>query len=157
MSELTFSLTGSSASPAKFVAKVRDFELVIDEPPSLGGTDQAPNPVEYLLASYAGCLNVVSYLIAREQGITLEGLKINISGELNPNKLFGKSSEDRAGFKGIRVKLIPETSATIEQLSLWLREVELRCPVNDNLSTATPIFVSVEKNFQEFNGNFSLN
>lgn len=157
MSALTFSLQGESLSPAKFKAKLRGFEVIIDEPQNLGGTDEAPNPVEYLLASYAGCLNVVGHLIAKEQGIQLKGLQIKISGDLNPDKLFGKSTNERAGFQGLRVTLIPDTDAGVEKLAEWLQVVETRCPVNDNLLRSTPIRVSVEKNFKEINQVFSLN
>ncbi|MDX5319950.1 MAG: OsmC family protein [Bacteroidota bacterium] len=157
MSALTFSLQGESLSPAKFKAKLRDFEIIIDEPQNLGGTDEAPNPVEYLLASYAGCLNVVGHLIAQELNIQLNGLKIHISGDLNPDKLFGKNTSERAGFQGLRVKLIPDTDAEVEKLAEWLQIVESRCPVNDNLIRSTPIRVSVEKNFKEINQAFSLN
>ncbi len=157
MSALTFSLQGESLSPAKFKAKLRDFEVIIDEPQNLGGTDEAPNPVEYLLASYAGCLNVVGHLIAKEQGIDLKGLQIKISGDLNPDKLFGKTTNERAGFQGLKVTLIPNTDAGVEKLAEWLQVVESRCPVNDNLLRSTPIRVSVEKNFKEINPAFSLN
>lgn len=45
------------ASPTKATIEVRDFELVVDEPEDMGGTDEGPNPLEYLLASQSGCLN----------------------------------------------------------------------------------------------------
>jgi uncharacterized OsmC-like protein len=34
----------------------RRFTLIVDEPPQLGGTDEHPNPVEYLAAGLCGCL-----------------------------------------------------------------------------------------------------
>jgi len=37
----------------------RSFELIVDEPEMLGSEDSATNLVEYLLAGYADCLNVV--------------------------------------------------------------------------------------------------
>lgn len=40
-----------NAAPAE-----RDFTLVVDEPHALGGTDQAPNPMEYLAAGLCGCI-----------------------------------------------------------------------------------------------------
>lgn len=41
------------------VANIRGKQIVIDEPASLGGTDQGPNPVELVLAALGGCLNVL--------------------------------------------------------------------------------------------------
>ena len=58
MSNLRFSVNGESNSTTQFVAKAPQFKLVVDEPNDLGGTDEAANPVEYILAGLAGCINV---------------------------------------------------------------------------------------------------
>lgn len=143
MPKVTFSISGKNESPTKFVAKARNFEMVIDEPQNLGGTDQGPNPVEYVLAAYAGCLNVMGHLVANEMNIELNGLEIELEGDLNPDKLFGKPTEERAGYQEIRLKMKPDTNATKEQLEKWIEAVESRCPVNDNLINQTPIKVEV--------------
>ncbi|MGC1631318.1 MAG: OsmC family protein [Gelidibacter sp.] len=147
MSELTFSVKGHSASEAKFIAKTRQFKLVVDEPEGLGGTDENANPVEYILAGLAGCINVVGHLVAKELGFSIQKLHIEVSGNINPDKLFGVSKAERAGFKEIDLKLIPETDASIEKLAEWLRIVQDRCPVKDNLTNITPVKVSVEKQY----------
>ena len=147
MSELTFSVKGHSASEAKFIAKTRQFKLVVDEPEGLGGTDENANPVEYILAGLAGCINVVGHLVAKELGFSIQKLHIEVSGNINPDKLFGVSNAERAGFKEIDLKLIPETDASIEKLAEWLRIVQDRCPVKDNLTNITPVKVSVEKQY----------
>ena len=107
MSDLNFSIKGVSGNPTKFVAEARSFKIVIDEPTALGGTDHGANPVEYLLASYAGCLNVMGHLIAGELWFKLDKLEIEVNGYLNPDRLFGKSFAERAGFKKIQVTLKP--------------------------------------------------
>lgn len=145
MSDLTFKINAHSASPAKTIVKARNFEIIVDEPQSLGGTDSAANPVEYVLAAFAGCLNVMGHLIASEMGIRLNGLKIEISGNLNPAKLFGTSSEERAGYKGILVKMMPDTDADENLLHRWLHNVEQRCPVSDNLQNLTPVKVELQR------------
>lgn len=147
MSDLVFSVRGESASAAKFVAKTRHFKLVVDEPEDLGGTDESANPVEYILAGLAGCINVVGHLVAKELGFTINKLNIEVSGNINANKLFGVSDDERAGFKKIDLKLVPETDASIETLAKWLRIVQERCPVKDNLTNSTPVNVSVEKQY----------
>ena len=147
MSDLTFSVQGASASAAKFVGKTRQFRLIVDEPTDLGGTDEHANPVEYLLAGLAGCINVVGHLVAKELGFSIQKLHIEVTGNINPNKLFGVSDAERAGFKEIELKLVPETNASIETLAEWLRIVQERCPVKDNLANSTPVKVSVEKQY----------
>ena len=147
MSDLSFKVTGESTSPAQFVAKARNFKLIVDEPEELGGTDQDANPVEYILAGLAGCLNVVGHLVAKELGFTIRKLRVEVTGNINPNKLFGLSNDERAGFKQISLNLIPDTDASITTLAEWLDIVKERCPVKDNLTNSTPVKVSVEKNY----------
>ena len=145
MSNLRFSVNGESNSTTQFVAKARHFKLVVDEPQDLGGTDEAANPVEYILAGLAGCINVVGHLVAKELGFVISKLNIDISGEINPDKLLGISNHERAGFQSIQINLNPETEADIVTLSQWLKIVEDRCPVKDNLRNETPVRLSVEK------------
>ena len=139
MSDLTFIIEGKSQTAARLEAKARQFSIVIDEPPVLGGDDLGANPVEYLLSSYAGCINVVAHLTARELGINLEKLRIEIQGNINPARLFGKSDEERAGFKQIDVQFIPETDASQEEIENWMATIKNRCPINDNLANPTPL------------------
>lgn len=145
MSNLRFSVNGESNSTTQFVAKARHFKLVVDEPEELGGTNEAANPVEYILAGLAGCINVVGHLVAKELGFVISKLNIDISGEINPDKLLGISTHERAGFQSIQINLNPETEADIVTLSQWLKIVEDRCPVKDNLRNETPVRLSVEK------------
>lgn len=143
MSDLTFKIEGTAKNPTKFTANARQFNLTLDEPPELGGSDDGANPVEYLLAGYAGCLNVVAHLTARELGIKLEKLKIEIQGNLNPARFLGESNDERAGFKNIDVKFSPVTDAAPELIEEWISIIKNRCPVNDNLANPTPLSFNI--------------
>lgn len=143
MSDLNFKIIAQRESKAKTVVKARDFEITIDEPKGLGGTDTAANPVEYVLAALAGCLNVMGHLIAKEMDFELRDLKIEMEGNLNPTKLFGKGDEERAGYKTIVVKMMPECDASKETLEKWLHSIEERCPVCDNLRHTTNVEVGL--------------
>lgn len=151
MSELQVNVQGSSNNATQFVSKARNFTLTVDEPADLDGTDQGANPIEFLLSAYAGCLNVVGHLVAEEIGFQLDKINIEVSGSLNPDRLFGQSDEKRAGLQYITVNLNPESDATPEQLYQWLAEVENRCPVNDNLRNPTPVKVNVNKSLTQKN------
>lgn len=139
MSDLKVLIEGESQSAARFSANARQFNIVIDEPPQLGGDDLGANPVEFLLASYAGCINVVAHLTARELGINLERLEIAVQGNINPARLFGQSEEERAGFKQIDVKFSPVTDASPDLVNKWIETIKNRCPINDNLASPTPL------------------
>lgn len=139
MADLIFKIEGEAQTAARFNASARQFTLVIDEPPALGGEDLGANPVEFLLAGYAGCLNVVAHLTARELGIKVEKLTIGVSGNINPARLFGQSDDERAGFKHIEVNFTPVSDASPELTELWINTIKNRCPVNDNLASPTPL------------------
>jgi uncharacterized OsmC-like protein len=139
MSILNFSINGQSLSATKLETKARSFSFIIDEPPTLGGNDEGPNPVEYLLGSYAGCLNVVLHVVAKELQITIQKLNIEVNGDLDPNKFIGGSSLNRAGFQNINVNIDIETNVNVEQENKLIETAKSRCPVNDNLSNTTQI------------------
>jgi len=139
MSKLNFSITGISASATKFEGKTRQFNHVIDEPEALGGKDSAANPVEYLLAGYAGCLNVVYNVVAKEIGIKINYLNISINGDINPEKFLGISDKERSGFQSLNVFIELDTNGTPKQEQELITKAKNRCPVNDNLANPTPI------------------
>ena len=141
--ELKFSINSTSESAARTRVSTRGFDLIVDEPESLGGTDHAPNPVEYILAGYAGCINVVAHLVANELDFELKNFKVDIHGYINPERLFGTSYKDRAGYKSLEVTLQTSSEIAPELKKTWLDEVKNRCPVNDNLSNPTPIKFSL--------------
>jgi uncharacterized OsmC-like protein len=117
----------------------------VDEPNELGGQDLAANPVEYLLAGYAGCLNVVINLVAKELGVKLYDFKININGNIDAAKFLGHSDDGRAGFQSLDVNIDFVTNATQESVNFLLKNVKQRCPINDNLSNKTPIHYHINK------------
>ena len=143
MADLTFRVKAHSENPTKTVVKARTFNMIIDEPEDLGGTNDGPNPVEYVLAALSGCLNVMCHVVANEMKINLKGVEIKISGALNPDRLFGKETEDRAGYKSINVEINPDTDADKATLEKWLQTVEARCPVSDNLTNPTPVHIAL--------------
>lgn len=137
--DLNFSVNGKNIGLTKYQGYARNFELIVDEPEMLGGEDSAANPVEYLLAGYAGCLNVVFGIVAKELNIEIKNLQINIDGDINPNRFLGISNEERAGFKSLNVEIKLETNVNKELEALLIQSVKSRCPINDNLSNPTPI------------------
>ena len=143
MSDLTFSAKAQSENHTKTVVKARGFEMTIDEPEDLGGTNDGANPVEYILAALSGCLNVVGHLVAKEMGFEINDFELEIEGDLDPGKFSGKSETGRAGYKEIRVNIDVDTDADRSTLEKWLETIEERCPVSDNLANETPVKISL--------------
>jgi len=145
MANLTFSVKGNNSNTTRLDVETRQFKLIVDEPLEMGGNDEGPNPVEYILAGYAGCLNVVGHVVAKELNINLRKLTIEVSGQINPARFQGLSDDERAGFQNIDVNLNIDSDATPAILNQWLEAVENRCPVRDNLSNPTPLNLSVNQ------------
>ena len=140
--DLNFSVNGKRVGATKYQGFARSFELVVDEPEMLGGEDSAANPVEYLLAGYAGCLNVVFGIVAKALKVEIKSLDINIDGDINPEKFLGISDNERTGFKSINVNIELRTNADKATEALLIEKVKSRCRVNDNLANPTPIHYS---------------
>lgn len=59
---------------------VRQFEIIVDEPPSSGGTDTGPMPTELFLSSLASCFTLSLYHSARKRSIELPDLSVKVAG-----------------------------------------------------------------------------
>jgi len=141
---VTFSIEAESRTETHTAVEARDFSFSVDEPQNLGGTNAGPNPVEYLLGSLAGCLNVVGHAVADEMDIEVRNIEIAIEGDLDPRKFMGAVEEPRAGYQTVDVSMDLETEADDAAIEEWLATVEERCPVSDNIGNATPLSFSVD-------------
>lgn len=139
-----FAVSAASESQTKTVVEARNFEFVVDEPASLGGTNDGPNPVEFLLGAWAGCLNVVVQTVAEERDIDIDGAEIALEGGLDPRKLLGVEPDVRAGYQEISVAIDVESTADEAALDALEAAVEERCPVGDTIGNPTPTTVTVE-------------
>ncbi|MDD3722607.1 MAG: OsmC family protein [Lutibacter sp.] len=142
MSIVKIKVSGNSIPDEQFVVKAQNFKIRIGDNqnnPEL----EAPCPVEYILAGYAGCLNIVGGIVAKELNIEIKSLRIEISGALDVDKYLGVPTEERAGFQAIEVTVKPISDASEEELKKWIKIVESRCPVQDNLFNSTPISLNL--------------
>lgn len=151
MKDLQVNIKAHSENATKTVVNARNFQMTIDEPQNLGGTNVGANPVEYVLGALSGCLTVVGHLVAKEMGFTLRSMDMEMNGNLNPARFMGKSKNERAGFKAIEVKINADADADEETLKKWVQQIEDRCPVSDNLSHETPINISAVKTVNAMN------
>lgn len=138
--EVSVTVHGESESPMRMKIKSGQFEMIIDEPENMGGTNLGPSPIQVLLMSLAGCINITGHQVARQRGMKLHGMKIKIDGNMNPCTFIGCSYEERAGFQTISMKVDADfENATPEEIDSWLKEPESRCPVTDNIRESTKI------------------
>lgn len=128
--------TGKWESGVKTSIQIRDFDpFVIDEPASLGGTDEGANPVEFVLAGLSGCTSVMIALIAKEQNFSFDGVDFKNIGEIDLQGLKGVAGVS-PHFQSVTFDVIVKTNENDERLQTLKKEVEKRCPVMNLLLDA---------------------
>uniref|UniRef100_A0A7C3MRQ4 OsmC family peroxiredoxin n=1 Tax=Dictyoglomus thermophilum TaxID=14 RepID=A0A7C3MRQ4_DICTH len=144
MGKVTFKAEGKWLGNLKVEAKIRDkFIINMDEPPSLGGEDTAPNPVEVVLAALIGCLGIVIQVVAKEKNIPLQNVEIYTEGDLDPRGFMGDPNI-RAGYDEVRVRVKIETPVDKAKIEELMKEVERRCPVSDIIKNPVNLKISLE-------------
>ncbi len=113
-------------------AQIRQFGFTVDEPESLGGTDQGPNPVELVLAALGTCQEIVYATYARVLGVPVESVSVKVEGSLDPRGFFGVADVP-AGFQTITYTVDIESTASREQIRQLVDAVNSHCPVLDIL------------------------
>ena len=118
--------------------RVRGFTVSVDEPQLLGGTDRAPNPLEYLLLSQAGCLSIVIGMLAEKRKLRLEEVSVEASSNF---ELEGFLAGESVGLREIRLKVGLRSDEDLGTLRSLVEEAERVCPVRNTLSAKLHIEV----------------
>ena len=124
--------------------KIRQFSVTVDEPPTLGGTDTGPNPVELVLAALATCQEITYRAYATALGIPLDSVSVKLEGSLDLRGFFAVKDGVRAGFNNVRGVVNLKSSAPASDLAKLKEVVDAHCPVLDILRDP----VSVELKLQ---------
>lgn len=126
-------------------ARMRSFDLTIDEPVELGGANKGPNPVEVVLAAFGTCQEIVFAVYAAALGIQLDGVAIDVEGDLDPRGFFGVAPVD-AGFSAVRFNVRVDSPEPPERIAELVRTVNEHCPVLDVLKRPMNVIGSVALN-----------
>jgi putative redox protein len=99
--QAAFSVDSRQVEGLRSETKIRQFSLTVDEPPTLGGSDAGPNPVELVLAALATCQEITYRAYATALGIPLESVSVKLDGALDLRGFFAVSDDVRPGFTGV--------------------------------------------------------
>lgn len=108
------------------------FDLVVDEPESVGGTDQGPQPTELFLASVASCFTLALSWSAAKRGIEPSSIEVDTTGVYDGPRFSTVRITARVG------GLEPEDVATL------VKAAERVCYVTNTLRRAPEIEISWE-------------
>lgn len=121
--------------------QIREFApILMDEPTTLGGTDLAPNPVEYLIGAAASCYAITFEVLASQQGITLDSVDVNIEADLNAAVFLGLT-EGEGGILSPKMTLSTKTTASEEEIKKIARMAMSKSPVLLSLNCEVEITV----------------
>ncbi|MCC8433327.1 OsmC family protein [Brevibacillus sp. M2.1A] len=129
----TFKATAHLQKGMVVKASSRDFEITIDEPKSLGGTDTGMNPVELVLSALGACQSIVAKVYARKFNVQLDDFWVEVEGDLDTDGFMNKS-DVRRGYSEIRYTFHIKTDAPREQVESFVEFLEQTCPVGDTIA-----------------------
>jgi uncharacterized OsmC-like protein len=129
----TFKATAHLQEGVVVKVRSRNFELTIDEPKSLGGTDTGMNPVEAVLGALGACQSIVARVYARKFNVRLDDFWVELEGDLDLDGFFNKS-DVRKGYSDIRYTFHIKTDAPREQVEAFIEFLERTCPVGDTIA-----------------------
>ncbi|WP_222564262.1 OsmC family protein [Novilysobacter antarcticus] len=123
-------------SGVQTVNRIRDFApFVMDEPAALGGQNEGPNPLEFLVASLNGCKGVMIPLIAREMDFKFTELSFASEGVIDVRGLMGQEGIS-THFQSLDFQVTIRTEESDERLKALEDAVSARCPIYNLLREA---------------------
>ncbi len=112
------------ASGDRFLVRIRDHNLIIDQPLDEGGEDVGPTPTELFVAGLAACVGFYAERFLRRHGLPAHDLRVRTSFEL---------SKDRpARVASIDLRVIVPAGLTSRQLEA-MQAVVGHCTVHNSL------------------------
>ncbi len=126
-------------------AKIREFDLTIDEPAQLGGANAGPTPVEVVLAAFGTCQEIVYAVYAAAMGIQLDRVEVAVEGDIDPRGFFGVKDVS-PGLSSVRFNVRLGSTDSAERIAALVEAVNQHCPVLDILKQPVPLTGTVELN-----------
>ena len=114
----------------------RGFNIDIDEPFELGGSNRHPNPQEYLLAALNACMMVGYSALCALNGIQLEKLEIVTEGDIDLRGFLGLDPEVSPGYDDLRYTVRIKGDGKPEQFEEIHKAVMATSPNFHNISKA---------------------
>lgn len=122
---------------------VREYTVDADHPEVLVGGDNAPLPVELVLAGLASCLTAGIGNIAAARGVKLSRVESKLEGGIDIRGILGLSDQVRNGYEQIQVDFTIEGDAPPEKLREIVEQSRSRSAVYDIITNPTPVKMTI--------------
>ncbi len=116
--------------------QVRDLApVLVDEPPSRGGEDRAPTPLEHILIGLCGCTTVTTSRLAKKIRFQFDHLESFAEAELDQRGLSGEADVS-AHYRAVRLTIRITTNESDTKLAKLQALVDKYCPVHSFVAAA---------------------
>lgn len=129
--------SGRMRSHAASEISVRDFTVQSDEPPSRGGDDRAPTPLEYVLVALCACTNASAGKLAEKIRFTYDDLRTEAEGEIDIRGRKGEADVP-VHYRKVRLRVWIRTDESDERIDRLADHVARYCPVDSLIRAAVP-------------------
>ncbi|MBF0194209.1 MAG: OsmC family protein [Magnetococcales bacterium] len=113
----------------------RNFELVVSEPPPLGGADEGANPVEYILAGLCGCITAGMTTNGALFGVEFDSIEMSIDFLQDVAGVFGL--DDTVSNGGQEIKMTINASSKSDHAQVQ--------KVKDIIMNKSPVKITMEE------------
>ena len=121
-------LSATCPGHARTDVSVGDHEIITDEPESRGGSNLAAAPVQTFMASLIGCTNVITNKCARDLGVEINSMEIEMEAEIDRRGMM-LTDAVAVPFPAITLNIDVKTNATDEQWDQVIDYLHKFCPI----------------------------
>ena len=111
-----FKIQASWLKGTQIESETRGFKILMDKPLEENGTNLAPKPAEVSLLALGSCLLFAYLYAANKLHITIDGLKVNIEGEVVAGGWLDEQQNKRPGFKSVHYEVLINTKHSDEEV-----------------------------------------
>lgn len=122
--------------PTKVEITDTEWKVQLDESIEDGGLNSGPNPMQYFIASLAGCQNEQAQVVAEELSLTLDQIDIDIEIDLDLAGFMGMADHSDRSYKSVRINATVTGAATNDDILSLGQKVDARCPILGLLRTS---------------------
>ena len=138
-----FAAEGELVGLTEVDVRIGERVVKVDQPETIGGTDRAPNPVQFALASVGSCVAHTYRFWSEKLDIPMDGLHVDVQGNLDIRGVLGLEGGVRAGFRDVAVAVRISGPEPAERYEHLRSAVDEHSAVLDVFANEVPVRTSM--------------